>query len=66
MKHAIAHPVEVEEISTEDGRKMLNERTLDRLGISAEDFLARLDRGEYDNTDDEAILRLAMLAPFAR
>lgn len=59
-------PVEVEEMTQDDGRRMLNEQTCDRLGITAEEFLRRLDAGEYQNTEDEQVLRLVMLAPFGR
>lgn len=58
--------VEVEESSVEDGRKMLNEQTQDKLGLSRDEFLRRLDAGEYRDTEDESVLRLVMLAPFGR
>lgn len=58
--------VEVEEMSTSDGRAMLGGLTRDALGISVDEFLDRLDRGEYDDDENEAVLRLVMLAPFAR
>ncbi len=57
--------VEVVEMSREAGRVMLGEQVADRLGISLDDFLARRDAGEYDDTDDDQVLRLVMLAPFA-
>jgi hypothetical protein len=63
---AVRHAVAVEEVSAEDGRAMLNEQTRDKLGISAEEFLRRLDAGDYQNTEDESVLRLVMLAPFGR
>lgn len=62
----IAPKVDVEELSREDGRAMLNQHTRDRLGISVEEFLRKLDAGDYLNSDDEDVLRLVMLAPFAR
>jgi hypothetical protein len=58
--------VEVEEMSVEDGRLMLHQQTMDKLDISREEFLRRLDAGNYQNTEDESVLRLVMLAPFGR
>jgi len=57
---------EVEEMSTAEGRRMLQGLTRDTLGISVDDFLSRLDAGEYDTAEQEDVLRLVMLAPFAR
>lgn len=57
---------EVEEVTAEDGRAMLHSQTMDKLGITAEEFLRRLDAGEYATSRDENVLRLAMLAPFGR
>ena len=56
----------VEEMSTTEGRQLVDGLARDRLGIGAEDFLARLDAGEYDGIDDEDVIQLRMLAPFAR
>ncbi|MFN8194214.1 MAG: hypothetical protein U0R80_08015 [Nocardioidaceae bacterium] len=67
MGDVLAAPeVEVQEMSVEAGREMLEAQTYDKLGISRVEFLARLDAGEYDDTADEQILRLAMFAPFGR
>lgn len=66
MSAQTACRVEVEETGVEEGRKLLDRQTRDRLGISAQEFLKRLDAGEYLQTDDEAVLRLVMLAPFGR
>lgn len=63
---AVVPTVEVEEMTVEDGRRMLNMQTMDKLGITREDFLNRLDAGDYRDTEDETILRLVMLAPFGR
>lgn len=56
----------VVEMSTEAGRAMLRGQVRDRLGITLDEFLDRVDRGDYDATDDDQVLRLVMLAPFAR
>ena len=65
MSDLLAH-AEVEEMTQEAGRTMLHEQTCDKLGISREEFLRRLDGGEFNGTEDENVLRLAMLAPFGR
>lgn len=62
----ISDAVEVEEVSAEEGRAMLHAQTMDKLGIGATEFLKRLDAGEYADSRDENVLRLAMLAPFGR
>jgi hypothetical protein len=58
--------VVVEELTHEEGREMLNGLTRDRLHIGVDEFLANLDAGEYDGTDEEFLLKLIMLEPFAR
>jgi len=65
MSRVLAH-AEVEEMTRDEGRRMLHEQTCDKLGVSREEFLRRLDAGEYNGTEDETVLRLAMLAPFGR
>lgn len=62
----VSDAVEIEEVSAEEGHKMLHAQTMDKLGIGATEFLKRLDAGEYADTRDENVLRLAMLAPFGR
>lgn len=58
--------VEVVEATREEGRAMLDRAAREVLNISGDDFLARWDAGEYENHDDPALTRLAMLIPFAR
>lgn len=60
------HDVVVEEAATGESRAAFHAQVSDRLGISGAEFLWRLDRGEYDMTDSEDIIRLRMLAPFGR
>lgn len=55
-----------DEITYAEGRAMLDEQTRAKLGISVDDFLARLDAGEYRENEDIEIARLAMLVPFVR
>lgn len=57
---------QVEEMSIPDAHAAFDTLALDALGVSREDFLAGLDSGEYDDTDREDVIRLRMLAPFAR
>jgi hypothetical protein len=45
---------------------MLDRAARDALNISADEFLAKRDAGEYEDADDPAITRVAMLIPFAR
>ena len=58
--------VEVDEVSRADGASMLHNAAIRRLNISGEEFLARWDRGYYDDSDDPAVADVAMLIPFAR
>ncbi|NVI90426.1 hypothetical protein [Actinomadura sp. BRA 177] len=58
--------VEVDEVSRADGASMLDNAARRRLNISGEEFLARWDRGYYDDSDDPAVADVAMLIPFAR
>ncbi len=57
-------------VSPEDGRRMFDEAAREWLGISGEEFLTRLDAGDYaDIPDDEAhrrYLDLALLRRFAQ
>jgi len=45
---------------------MLDRAARESLNISGEEFLTRWDAGEYEDLDDPAITRVAMLIPFAR
>lgn len=58
--------VDVEELSKDAARDMFAREVSDRLGLTRQEFLDRVDRGEYDGQDDETIFRLQMLAPFGR
>jgi hypothetical protein len=58
--------VEVAEATPDEGRDMLDRAAREVLNISGDEFLARWDAAEYENADDPAITRLAMLIPFAR
>jgi hypothetical protein len=58
--------VEVVEATREEGQAMLDRAAREVLGISGDEFLAKWDAGEYEDSDDPAITRVAMLIPFAR
>ena len=56
------------ELTPEESRAWYEQQVEKLLGITAEEFLARLSAGEYDATMDEPpwdVLYLAMLAPSA-
>lgn len=55
----------VVELTREEGRKMLDERTRRDLGMSLEAFEAAYDSGELDLHRPE-VEHLVMLLPFAR
>ena len=49
-----------------EGRELLNRRTQETLGMTAEDFIAAWNNGAFDNDPNHIeIMRLAMLIPFA-
>ncbi|MEV6299570.1 hypothetical protein AB0M02_09215 [Actinoplanes sp. NPDC051861] len=57
---------EVRELSREEGVALFDKTTRKLLGISGAEFLVRWDRGDYEESDDMAITKVAMLIPFAR
>lgn len=58
---------EVYELNAEDGRALFDRTARRLLNISGEEFLARWDRGDYeDEQDNMAVTKVAMLIPFAR
>jgi hypothetical protein len=58
--------VEVAEATREEGRAMLDRAAREALNISGDEFLTKWDAGDYEDTDDMAVTRVAMLIPFAR
>jgi hypothetical protein len=58
--------VEVVEATREEGNALLDRAAREVLNISGAEFLAKWDAGEYKDSDDPAITRIAMLIPFAR
>jgi hypothetical protein len=55
----------VVELTREEGRRMLDERTRRELGLSLEEFERAYDAGTLD-TDRSDVIGLVMLLPFAR
>lgn len=55
-----------EEAAVDESRAAMSSLISDRLGITREEFLQKLDAGEYDASDEEMVLHLVTLAPFAR
>jgi hypothetical protein len=45
---------------------MLDRAAREVLSMSGEEFLRRWDAGDFKDSDDPAITRVAMLIPFAR
>ncbi len=60
------HGVDVVEVTREEGRAILDRAAREALNISGEEFLARWDAGQYEDDDNPAVTRVAMLIPFAR
>lgn len=58
--------IAVTEVSRDEGRRMFDRAAREALGISGAEFLAKWDAGEYEDNDDPAVTRVAMLIPFAR
>ena len=63
--NAITSEPGVLQLTREEGRKMLNERTRRELGMTIEQFEAAYDAGTLD-MEQEAVIGLVMLLPFAR
>lgn len=60
------NPCEVVEATADEGRALFDRAARDGLGVTGVEFLARYDRGYYDDTDDPAVAGVVMLIPFAR
>ena len=57
---------EVEETSVEHAREVFAQRVELELGLSAEDFLSKLDQGEYEGSHEAAVRRILVLLPLVR
>ncbi len=58
--------LEIEEISLEDGRRMLDEAARCHLHMSGEEFVAAWDEGRISNGDSLSVQQVAALLPFGR
>jgi hypothetical protein len=56
---------EIRELTTEQGRQLLDDKARQYLGISGEEFRARWEAGEIDADDEPDVMRVAMLLPLA-
>lgn len=54
------------ELSHEDGLALLEAQTQKHLGVTATEFAARWDRGDYADSDDPHVRHLAILIPLGR
>lgn len=61
----------IEELSCEEGWRLLDRQARLYLHMGAEDFIQRWDAGEFDDPDDRTkngpeVMRVAMLLPLVR
>ncbi len=66
MTTKIETEIEVRELDRGAGRELLDEQARKYLGIGGEEFLRRWDAGEIDADANPDVMRVAMLAGFAR
>jgi len=58
---------EVQEISPEDGRRIVDEAARFYLGMSGDEFIRAWHAGKFDDDPDRPeIMHVVMLLPFAR
>lgn len=57
---------DVEEISLDRGRIMLDEAARQYLNMSADEFIAAWDEGRFTDPDSLRVQQVAVLLPFAR
>lgn len=57
---------EIEEISLEEGRRMLDEAARLHLNMSGEEFIAAWDEGRIPTGDSLSVQQVAALLPFGR
>ena len=58
--------VEAQKINAEDSWAIFDDAARRLLHISAEEFVARWDAGDYAQDDDTQAMRVAMLRPSGR
>lgn len=57
---------DVEEISLDEGRKLLDQAARLHLNMSGEEFMAAWDEGRFEDPDTLAVQQVAALLPFGR
>ncbi len=57
---------EVEEISLDDGRRLLDDAARQYLNMSAVEFIAAWDEGRFADPDSLRVQQVAALLPFGR
>jgi len=57
--------VKIQELSREEGRKLLDEVAKHYLNMSADEFARRWDAGEFVGEERPEVMRVAMLLPLA-
>ncbi len=59
--------VEVQEVSAEEGREIVDQAARRYLNMTGEEFIAAWNGGKFDDDPDRPeVMRVAMLLPFAR
>jgi hypothetical protein len=67
MTRALEGNPNIRELSDEEGRELFDRQARRYLNMSGEEFIRRWDAGEFDEgPENPAVVRLAMLLPFAR
>ncbi len=57
----------IKDLTLEEGRDLFDRKARQYLGVSGDEFIRRLEAGEYGDPDDDSrVMRLVMLLPFAR
>jgi hypothetical protein len=62
---AITEPT-FNEIAESEAKALLDRQTRKYLDLSVDDFIAKWDRGDYRESDDPHVRRLAVLIPLGR
>ncbi len=66
MVPVVTKGVPVRETSVEEGRALLDRLARELLAMRGDEFVDAWDRGDFKDTDDPSVVRVAMLLPFMR
>lgn len=58
--------IEVEELTIVEGREMVGRVVKEKFGLELDEFLSRLDSGEYDGTRSGTLHSVIAMLPFVR